>query len=102
MLKELGVVLPFTRDAELTEMVEMESSDGGKLFVSSVYHKSFAEVTEEGTEAAAVSAVDIMQQCLMIEDEVDFVADPPFLFVIREDMSGVVLFMGQVNDPSVD
>nr|XP_043639518.1 serpin-ZX-like [Erigeron canadensis] len=99
MLMELGLVLPFNAEEGLNEMVE-QSNDGGLLYVSDIYHKSFVEVNEEGTEAAAVSAVVIMQQCAMIP--VDFVADHPFLFMIREDMSRVVLFMGQVIDPSVE
>nr|XP_043608837.1 serpin-ZX-like [Erigeron canadensis] len=99
MLMELGLVLPFITEGCLSEMVE-QSADGRKLFVLDIYHKSFVEVNEEGTEAAAVSAVVIMLQCA--RNPVDFVADHPFLFVIREDMSEVVLFMGQVIDPSVE
>ncbi|GJY94180.1 serine protease inhibitor family protein [Tanacetum coccineum] len=82
MLKELGLVLPFTCGG-ITEM-----ADEG-LRVSSIHHKAFLEVNEEGTEAAAATG--------MVSDglSVDFVADHPFLFVIREDVSGEVLFMGQ-------
>ncbi|GJY04152.1 serpin-ZX-like protein [Tanacetum coccineum] len=100
LLKELGLVLPFDRiEGRLSEM--LEPSNDGNLFVSGVYHESFVEVNEEGTEAAAVTAVVIQRQCMMIEEKVDFVADHLFIFVIREDMSRVVLFMGQVVDPRV-
>ncbi|GJW64705.1 serine protease inhibitor family protein [Tanacetum coccineum] len=91
MLKELGLVLPFTNEG-LTEM-----ADEG-LRVSGINHKAILEVNEEGTEAAAVTAV-YFTNCIT-PDPVDFVADHPFLFVIREDVSGEVLFMGQVVNPS--
>ncbi|PWA57017.1 serine protease inhibitor (SERPIN) family protein [Artemisia annua] len=88
MLKELGLVLPFTTGG-LTEIAD-ES-----LRVSSINHKAFLEVNEEGTEAAAATTE------VADGPSVNFTADHPFLFVIREDVSGEVLFMGQVVNPSV-
>ncbi|GKC03053.1 serpin-ZX-like protein [Tanacetum coccineum] len=100
MLKELGLVLPFTGKEGWTEMVD--PAVGQNLYVSSIHHKSFIEVNEEGTEAAAVTAGIFMLTSLRRPDvKVDFVADHPFFFVIREDISGVVLFMGQVIDPQI-
>ncbi|GKA12900.1 serpin-ZX-like protein [Tanacetum coccineum] len=101
MLKELGLVLPFIGKEGLNEMVDNPSM-GQNLYVSSIHHKSFIEVNEEGTEAAAVTAGIVMLMSLRRPDvKVDFVADHPFFFVIREDISGVVLFMGQVIDTQV-
>lgn len=97
VLKELGLVLPFSGDG-LTEMVD-SSAIGQKLYVSSIFHKSFIEVNEEGTEAAAASAGVIKLRSLQMLDKIDFVADHPFLFLIREDMTGVVQFIGQVHNP---
>ncbi|KAL8216156.1 hypothetical protein R6Q57_022993 [Mikania cordata] len=100
MLKELGLVLPFNDGDGLTEMVE--SSDGESVYVSSIHHRSFVEVNEEGTEAAAVSVLDMKigsKRVRPIVKEIDFVADHPFLFIIKEDVTGVVFFMGQVIDP---
>ncbi|KAL8244293.1 hypothetical protein R6Q59_010551 [Mikania micrantha] len=100
MLKELGLVLPFNDGDGLTEMVD--SSDGESPYVSSIHHRSFVEVNEEGTEAAAVSVLDMKhgsKRMRTIVKKIDFVADHPFLFIIKEDMTGVVLFMGQVIDP---
>lgn len=97
VLKGEGVVLPFSGGG-LSEMVDA-SVESKNLYVSSIFHKSFIEVNEEGTEAAAASAGVVKLRSLMIEEELDFVADHPFLFVIREDLTGVVLFIGQLLDP---
>lgn len=98
-LKGLGLVLPFSGEGGLTEMVD--SPVGGSLYVSSIFHKSFIEVNEEGTEAAAASAAVVKMRALRVSDEIDFVADHPFLFLIREDMTGTILFCGHVVNPLV-
>ncbi|XP_047087754.1 serpin-ZX-like [Lolium rigidum] len=97
LLKGLGLHLPFSTEADLSEMVDSEQ----KLCISSVFHKSFVEVNEEGTEAAAATAVTIMLMSLPLDPpmKMDFVADHPFLFMIREDLTGVVLFIGHVLNP---
>lgn len=96
VLKGLGLVLPFSGGG-LTEMVD--STMAQELYVSNIFHKSFIEVNEEGTEAAAATAGVVRLRALLIEDKVDFVADHPFLFVLREDTTGVVLFIGQLLNP---
>ncbi|EOA27276.1 hypothetical protein CARUB_v10023396mg [Capsella rubella] len=97
VLKDMGLTLPFSSGGSLLEMIDLPSN-GNNLLVSSILHKACIEVDEEGTEAAAVSVAIIVPQCLRRNP--DFVADHPFLFTVREDKSGVVLFMGQVLDPS--
>ncbi|XP_050214007.1 serpin-ZX [Mercurialis annua] len=97
-LNGLGLVLPFSGEGDLTEMVE--SSVGQNLYVSSIFHKSFIEVNEEGTEAAAASAGVIKLRSLAVFEKIDFVADHPFLFIIRENITGMVMFIGHVLDPS--
>ncbi|KAM0884003.1 hypothetical protein ACQ4PT_031245 [Festuca glaucescens] len=100
LLKGLGLQLPFSAEADLSEMVD--SPLAKSLYVSSVFHKSFVEVNEEGTEAAAATAAVITLLSLPVEPvKMDFIADHPFLFVIREDMTGVVLFIGHVANPLV-
>lgn len=95
----LGLHLPFSAEADLSEMVD--SSAEQNLYISSVFHKSFVEVNEEGTEAAAATAAVVMLMSLPLDQpmEMDFVADHPFLFVIREDLTGVMLFVGHVVNP---
>ncbi|MCH84596.1 serpin-ZX [Trifolium medium] len=101
VLKELGVDLPFYPGG-LTKMVD--SPMDKDLYVSKIFHKSFIEVKEEGTEAAAATVGEMMVGCSMGDfttPEIDFVADHPFLFMIREDISETILFMGQVLNPLV-
>ncbi|XP_019174366.1 PREDICTED: serpin-ZX-like [Ipomoea nil] len=104
-MEELGVVAPFNfMGGTLTEMVD--SPEISDVYVSKIMQKSFIEVNEGGTEAAAVS-VAIVPPCgscgmFMKEDTIDFVADHPFLFAIREELSGVILFVGTVLHPHYD
>lgn len=95
-LKQLGLTLPFC-EGGLTEMVD--SPLGGNLFVSNIYHKSFIDVNEEGTEAAAATAAKVLLRSIDLTPKFDFVADHPFLFFIREDTSGTLLFAGHVLNP---
>ncbi|CAN6587547.1 unnamed protein product [Malus baccata var. baccata] len=92
VLKSLGLVLPFVGGG-LTEMVD--SPEGEKLYVSNIFHKSFIEVNEEGTEAAAASAGVISDRRMPMT----FVADRPFLFTITEETTGTVLFIGNLLNP---
>ncbi|KAM1223734.1 hypothetical protein ACFX2G_043681 [Malus domestica] len=93
VLKSLGLVLPFEGEGGLIEMVD--SPEGKKLYVSSIFHKSFIEVNEEGTEAAAASAGVISERRMPMT----FVADRPFLLTIREETTGTVLFIGNLLNP---
>lgn len=69
------------------------------LFISQVKHKSFVEVNEEGTEAAAVTSVSM--GVTSTDPQIRTLSfDRPFLFLIRERTSGTVLFMGKVSNPS--
>ena len=65
------------------------------LYISEVKHKTFVQVDEEGTEAAAATSVEIT----LVSAPAPFVIDRPFLFAIRERLSGTILFMGRMVDP---
>ncbi|CAN6287533.1 unnamed protein product [Urochloa humidicola] len=95
LLRGLGLQLPLSPEADLSQLVDLPL--GQNLCVSSIFHKSFVEVNEQGTEAAAATAIGIM--LCSYKMPVDFVADHPFLFLIREDTTGVVLFIGHVVNP---
>ncbi|KAL9959829.1 hypothetical protein ACROYT_G033185 [Oculina patagonica] len=68
------------------------------LYVSKVVHKAFVEVNEEGTEAAAATFIESVFFCL--PSKPTFKADHPFLFLIRHNSSGAILFLGRLMKPS--
>jgi len=83
----------------LSEAADFSGMTGAKdLFISDVFHKAFVSVDEEGTEAAAATAV-VMSLTSMPESPIEFTVDRPFLFLIREHETGTVLFMGRVVNP---
>jgi serpin B len=69
-----------------------------RLFIAAVLHKAFVDVHEEGTEAAAATAV-IMKRASLPREPKAFRADHPFLYLIRENKTGSVLFMGRLENP---
>uniref|UniRef100_A0A8C3FU40 Serpin B10 n=1 Tax=Chrysemys picta bellii TaxID=8478 RepID=A0A8C3FU40_CHRPI len=72
-------------------------SEHNDLFLSQVFHKSFVEVNEEGTEAAAASAVVVVVRSSL--NHVRFKADHPFLFFIRHNKTNSILFFGRFCSP---
>ncbi|MCU0444361.1 MAG: serpin family protein [Microscillaceae bacterium] len=73
----------------------------GKLLISEVKHKAVIEVSEKGTEAAAVTMISVERSMHKIEHfNKTFVADRPFIFLIRENKSNAILFMGKVMNPN--
>ena len=94
MLAGMGMPDAFSKAADFSGM------DGSKtLQIAAVIHKAFVDVNEEGTEAAAATAV-VMKITAIAEPPPVFRADHPFLFVIRHNASGSILFMGRVENPS--
>ncbi|OGV47082.1 MAG: hypothetical protein A2X46_09950 [Lentisphaerae bacterium GWF2_57_35] len=70
------------------------------LYIGAVLHKAFVDVTEEGTEAAAATAV-VMSKCTARPIQLPvFRADHPFLFLIQEKQTGSILFVGRLMDPT--
>lgn len=92
-LSALGMGVAFSPAADFTGI-----SIQGPLEISEVKHKTFIEVNEEGTEAAAVTSVGVVMTSMPAQPLV-VKFDKPFLFVIREVSSGLILFMGQLNNP---
>jgi serpin B len=100
MLRKMGLSLPF--DALRADFGEMTVGPPPEpIYAPEVFHECFVEVNEEGTEAAAATAVAMHFGCAAAPPPEDFVADHPFMFVIKEEFSGVVVFAGQVINPSV-
>ncbi|KAJ0098741.1 hypothetical protein Patl1_21614 [Pistacia atlantica] len=95
-MEELGIGLPFNPMVrEITEM------DFPALFVSQMFHKSYIEVNEEGIEAAACTAAITIPYCASYQ-VASFVADCPFMFMIREETSNIVFFVGTVLNPLME
>jgi serpin B len=89
-LERLGMVDAFGGGADFRRL-----TPGGGVWLDVVKQKSFVKVDEEGTEAAAVTG-GVMVTSLPPEVRMD----RPFVFVLRERLSGTILFMGVVNDPT--
>ncbi|KAL5716428.1 hypothetical protein ACHQM5_018118 [Ranunculus cassubicifolius] len=103
VVKALGLKTCFTCDAELSEMVQ-NLRPGEWLEVNEIYHKSHIEVDEEGTEAAAVTAIGLCtgDSPPPPVTPVEFVADHPFMFMIRDGANGMVMFTGHVLNPLLE
>jgi serpin B len=69
--------------------------------ITSVFHKAFVDVHEEGTEAAAATGVMVGVTSMPPPPEI-FRADHPFLFLIREKATGSILFMGRLSKPDAN
>jgi len=93
-LADMGMGVAFGDGADFTAM----SPVGDELCISFVRQKTFIDVDERGTRAAAVTAVGVSVTSL----PPSFVADRPFVFAIRERLSGTILFVGLVEDPSAE
>jgi serine protease inhibitor len=98
-LKALGMAEAFDpQRANFSQIAELNS--GNKLCISEVKHKTWAEVNEEGTVAVAVTSVGVFTTSAQQPREKFFMkVDRPFFFVIRDNRTGVVLFMGSVANP---
>jgi serpin B len=94
-LKELGmpeVFIPYQAD--------FSGIDGTRdLFIQEVVHKSFVDVDERGTEAAAATGVVVGLESLPA-DPIDVTIDRPFIFAIRDTSTGSILFLGRVLNPA--
>ena len=89
-------------DAFAFDNADFSGMNGGRdLFISAVIHKAFVDVNEEGTEAAAATGV-VMGVTSVPPPPPVFRADHPFLFVIRHNETGAILFMGRVMDPTAE
>ena len=93
-LIRLGAKLPFSESADFTLL-----SNERENFLDSILHKAFVEVNEEGTEAAAATGMIVRISMPSPTPRVVRV-DRPFLFLIRDNRTGLIHFLGRVMDPS--
>jgi serpin B len=90
-LTQMGMPAAFSPGADFSGIVP-----GGGIFISLAIHKAFVQVNEVGTEAAAATAIIFERGANTM-----FTANHPFLFLIRDNVTGSILFLGRVMDPSV-
>jgi serine protease inhibitor len=94
-LTKLGMI-----DAFKYGPADFSGIDGSReLYISAVLHKAYVDVNEEGTEAAAATAV-VMTLGAVLVRPIIFLADHPFIFLIRENFSGCILFIGRLVNPT--
>ncbi|HUG41688.1 MAG TPA: serpin family protein [Longimicrobiales bacterium] len=89
-LQALGMTDAFGGAADFSRMVA-----GGGVWIDEVKQKTFLKVDEEGTEAAAATSVSVVESA-----PPEFRFDRPFLLAIRERISGTILFIGTIGDPT--
>jgi serpin B len=96
-LRSLGAKAAFEAGADFSGISPKDA-----IYISDVIHKTFVKVDEEGTEAAAATAVIMVAGCAAPSPAkiYDFTADRPFLFLIRDRASGTILFAGRVAEPA--
>lgn len=95
-LRELGIEDAFTDRADFGGITA-----AGRLFISAVVHQAYIDVDEQGTEAAAATAIAIRPMAAISgPDPVTMTVDRPFLFAIVDTASGLPLFLGQVVRPA--
>lgn len=99
VLTDLGMGIAFEAGkADFSDMAAAEAS-GHELYISEVKHKTYIQVDEVGTKAAAATSVEIGLTSMPVNDfELKF--DRPFFFAIQDKETGAILFMGSVGDPS--
>lgn len=95
VLSDMGMAIAFSPAADFSGMTTQDS-----LFISAVIHKAFVDVHEKGTEAAAATAVIMAKSEAPIVPEATFHVNRPFTFLIQENHSGSILFMGRVMNPN--
>ncbi len=93
-LKALGMEVAFGDEANF-------SGIGDNLLISEVKHKTFVEVNEEGTEAAAATSVAIAVTAAPAQEPFSMIVDRPFFCAIRDNQTGTVLFMGSIVEPQL-
>ena len=89
-LKNMGMKLAFEDLADFTNIVDDD------LLISKVIHYTYVEVTEKGTEAAAVTVVEIITTSMPLNPV--FRVNKPFIYIIREKSTGVILFIGKMGN----
>lgn len=100
ILSTLGMGIAFdSGNADFSNMIDLKAM-GDNVYLSEVKHKTFIEVNEEGTEAAAVTQIRATVRSIRFQPKpFKLVVDRPFMFLISHDKSESIIFIGQVTQP---
>lgn len=94
-LKALGMPSAFTKEANFSKMIEEDIA----IWIDTVKQKTFIDVNEEGTEAAAVTSVEVVMESITDDMPFHMNVDRPFFFVIKDNETDAILFMGSISEP---
>lgn len=97
-LQAMGMTIPFMEGmADFSNM-----SPSGGLYIGLVKQKTYVEVNEEGTEAAAVTVVGVEKSSIEPDDPLPFYVNRSFVYIIKEKSTGIILFMGKMSSLNQD
>ncbi|WP_077211782.1 serpin family protein [Bacillus dakarensis] len=94
-LKGLGMPTAFKKTADFTKMVE----ESGPLWINSVKQKTYIDVNEKGTEAAAVTSVEMVTESAPANRPFYMEVNRPFFISITDNLTGTILFLGSISNP---
>jgi len=97
ILSDLGMAVAFDRNSANFAKINPDN----QLYITKVKHKTFIKVNEEGTEAAAVTSVGVGVTSVPA-NPLEFLVNRPFLYLITEEDTGAILFMGRVENPLLE
>ena len=95
MLKKLGMTTAFAKGANFGKMIQ----EGDPLWISQVKQKTYLDVNEKGTEAAAATSVEIVTESFNTDGPFRMEVNRPFVIAITENRSNTILFLGEINNP---
>jgi serine protease inhibitor len=99
-LTRLGMSVAFSAErADFSRMMPPAFLRDTNVFIETVLQRTYIEVNEQGTTAAAATMVGMMEDTSVPPPPIAFVVDRPFCVAIRDDHTGVILFLGQITDP---
>lgn len=94
-LKKLGMESAFYKGADFTKMIE----EPDPIWIDKVKQKTYIDVNEEGTEAAAVTSVEIVTESAPVDPPFYMEVNRPFFIALTDDVTGTILFMGEIHNP---
>ncbi|MEK3886433.1 serpin family protein [Bacillus sp. FSL K6-3431] len=94
-LKSFGMIKAFAKDADFTKMIKEKDP----LWISEIKQKTFVDVNEKGTEAAAVTSIEMRTTSISVDEPFHMEVNRPFFLAITDDETDTILFMGSISNP---